>query len=109
MSETVLVGGRDEVDWDGNLVPGAGSREIHDCVVSPVGQSRIEQDDFDGNTKMLQVLAPAGTAIAEGDEVTIRGLEYRVQFAPFDWSHGRRPALARHRPRVAFTVERSEG
>lgn len=109
MAETVRVGTREEVDWDGNVVPGSGFREIHGCVVSPAGESRIDQVDVDGNTSKLQVLAPAGTAIAEGDEVTIRGLIYQVQHVPFDWSVGRRPANPRHRPKVSFIVERGEG
>lgn len=109
MAETVIVVGKDEYDWDGNLLPGNSEREIHNCVVSPAGQSRIDQPGVDGNTSTLEVLAPAGSVISEGDVVTIRGLVYEVKFVPFDWSTGRRPANPRHRPKVAFTVERGEG
>lgn len=109
MSETVTVVGEDEYDWDGNLIPGSGKREIAGCTVSPAGQSRIDQADVDGITSSLQVLAPAGTTIAEGEQVKIRGLTYTVDQVPFDWSHRRRPANPRHRPKVAFIVKRGEG
>jgi len=110
MSETVVIGGGESVtDPDGNLVPGSAGREVRDVVVSPHGESRIDAVDLDGSTAVLELLAPAGTTCREGEQVTVRGLVYRVKHAPFDWSVGRRPAVARHRPRVKIVVERGEG
>lgn len=85
-------------------------REIPGCVVSPAGDQVIKGDDFvHGDISRLQVIAPPGTVVEDGDVVVIRGEEFRVnQLQSFDYSVGRRPALQRHRPPVVFVVERGE-
>lgn len=83
---------------------------VEHCVVSPAGDQVIRGDDFvHGDITKLQVLAPAGTVVKDGDIVVIRGEDYTVQqLKSFDYSVGRRPAVARHRPKVVFVVERGE-
>lgn len=109
MSETIVVHGRDRFDPDGEIIPGSGRREIAGCVVAPSGQAKITDDGIvDGDTTTLEVVAPGGSVIREGERVVWRGVEYVVKHVPFDWSVGRRPALSRHRPRTVFTVERKE-
>lgn len=84
-------------------------REVPNCVVSPAGDQVVRGDGFiHGDLTKLQVLAPAGTAVGEGQHVMIRDQIYQVESAPFDYSVARRPALARHRPRVLFTVVRGD-
>lgn len=85
-------------------------REIPGCEIFPAGDQVIKGDDFvHGDITKLQVLAPAGTTVADGDVVTIRGEDYVVQpRKSFDYSVGRRPALRSHRPKVIFIVERGE-
>ncbi|VZH85313.1 hypothetical protein [Corynebacterium rouxii] len=79
--------------------------------VSPMGATAFD-DQGDGinggNTRQVQVLAAAGTPINEGDELVIRGLSYRVIHIPWDWSTGRTPVLASHRPRMQIIAERGE-
>lgn len=111
MSETVLVLGEGQYDQiKGTWIPASILREIPGCVLDTAGQSKINGDDVsDGNTDRLRILAPAGTVIREGEIIEVRGITYRVQHIPFDYSVGRRPVLARHRPRVLFIAERKEG
>ncbi|MCS5479832.1 hypothetical protein NYP18_09185 [Corynebacterium sp. YIM 101645] len=109
MSETINVLGRESKDRDGHLVFTPDHREIPGCVVDIDGQSKVQGEDVpDGNTDRLRVLAPAGTVLQVGDIVRVRGEEYTVQYAPFDYSVGRRPVLRRHRPKTLFIVERRE-
>ncbi|MDO5534160.1 MAG: hypothetical protein Q4F65_05875 [Propionibacteriaceae bacterium] len=109
MAETITVAGREVIGPDGWPLPGSGPREVEGVVVSPRGQSRLDTVDLTADITELECLAPAGTVVSEGDEVTVRGLTFWVKHAPFDWSHGRRPAHPRHRPRVAFIIARGEG
>lgn len=85
-------------------------REIPDCVVSPAGDQVIKGDDFvHGDISKLQILAPPGTAVSDGDVIVVRGEDYVVQpRKSFDYSVGRRPVLRSHRPKVIFIVERGE-
>ena len=84
-------------------------RELPNCVVSPAGDQVVSGDGFvQGDLSKLQVLAPPGSIVEEGQLVQIRGNVYRVEFTPFDYSHGRRPVFSRHRPRVMFTVVRGD-
>lgn len=110
MNETIRVLGEEDYDEEkGTLIPAAVIRNIPGCVIDTAGQSKINGDDIsDGNTDRLRILAPAGTVIHEGETVEIRGVVYRVQHIPFDYSVGRRPVLARHRPRLLFIAERKE-
>lgn len=96
-------------DHRGRTIYGEG-REIPGCVVSPAGDQVIKGDDFvHGDISKLQVLAPPGTVVADGDTVTIRGEDYTVQQRrSFDYSVGRRPAVSWHQPKVVFIVERGE-
>lgn len=110
MSETITVtGGEPVTDWDGNIVTPVESRDIPGCMVQPVGGSKVDSDDVTaGDTTRLQVFAPPGTIIAEGEEVTWRGIPYRVAHVPFDWAVGRIPWNPWHVPRVEFILERKE-
>lgn len=84
-------------------------QSVPGCVISPAGDQVVRGDGFvHGDLSKLQVIAPAGTQVREGQHVQIRGDIYRVEFEPFDYSVGRRPVLGRHRPRVLFTVVRGE-
>ena len=84
-------------------------RELPNCQVSPAGDQVVSGDGFvQGDLSKLQVLAPAGSVVEEGQRVQIRGHVYRVEFTPFDYSVGRRPVVGRHRPRVMFTVVRGD-
>lgn len=85
------------------------TKEIPDCVVSPAGDQVVSGDGFiRGDLTKLQVLAPAGTEVREGQHVQIRGEVYQVEHVPFDYSYGRRPLMSLHRPRVIFTVARGQ-
>lgn len=94
-------------DDDGHWHPG-GAGEPFFGDVSPLSQSEIDGADYDGDTTKLQVLAPAGTQVSEGEVLTIRGLDYVVVFVPFDWSVGRRPLASFHRTKLQIVVERSK-
>lgn len=94
-------------DPDGNPIRHPEGDAIHHCVVEPAGQATIDDRDVvSGDTTTLRVLAPAGTVVEEGARVLYRGDVYAVKFEPFDYSIGRRPVLARHRPRTLFLIER---
>lgn len=110
MSESIFVKGELTGRDSRDRPVYAPAREIPGCVVSPAGDQVIKGDDFvHGDITKLQVLAPAGTAVSDGDVVTIRGEDYVVQpRKSFDYSVGRRPVLRFHRPRVIFIVERGE-
>ena len=88
----------------------APDRVVEHCVVSPAGDQAVRGDGFvHGDISRLQVLAPAGTRVQDGDTVVIRGVEYRVdQLQSFDYSVGRRPVVSWHQPKVVFIVERGE-
>lgn len=104
---TVLSAG-DGFDRDGNPLEHPEGETIFGCVVEPAGQTKIEDRDVvSGDTTTLRVHAPAGTVVEEGATVLFRGEEYVVQFVPFDYSVGRRPALARHQPRTLFIIEQA--
>lgn len=105
--ETITVLRADDgFDPDGNPITHPQGEPIHNCVVEPAGQASIDgRDIVAGDTTTLRVLAPPGTVVEEGATVIFRGDEYVVKFAPFDYSIGRRPALARHRPRTLFLIE----
>lgn len=112
MAETIEVISPPVLDDDGYLVAGSGdTQQIHDCVVQPTGQSVIETSDvFDGDVSTLTVYAPSDARglVEQGHTVIWRGLAYQVKYLPFDWAHGRRPALKRHRPKCVFVIERKE-
>lgn len=110
MAESVFIKG--EVigtDYRGRPEYGP-DREVPGCVVSPAGDQVIKGDDFvHGDISKLQVIAPPGTSVGDGDVVVIRGEDFTVnQLQSFDYSVGRRPVLRRHRPPVVFVVERGE-
>lgn len=110
MSETLTVtGGEPVTDWDGNITTPDVARELPGCVVQPAGMSKIDSDDVTaGDTTRLQVFAPPGTTVAEGETVQWRGIDYVVAHVPFDWTVGRTPWNPRHIPRVEFILERKE-
>lgn len=83
---------------------------IEHCIVSPAGDQVVKGDDFaHGDITKLQIIAPPGTKVADGDVVIVRGENFVVQQRrSFDYSVGRRPVLGSHRPKVVFQVERGE-
>lgn len=109
MTETVIVVGSPVVDRYGDVIDNGGRREISGCVVGLLGQAEVDGPGvWDGDSTVLEVLAPPGTVIDQGDIVEVRGERYVVKHVPFDWSVGRRAAHHRHRPPVRFLVERGE-
>lgn len=86
--------------------------EIPNCVIAPAGDTQQLGGSAAGyvhaDVKKLQVIAPPGTIVEEGMTISIRGLLYTVDFTPFDYSVGRKPALSRHKPKVVFTVSRGD-
>ena len=78
--------------------------------MSPAGDQVIKGNDFvHGDMERLQIIAPAGTRVADGDVVGVRGEDFTVQQRmSFDYSVGRRPAVSWHQPKVVFIVERGE-
>lgn len=85
-------------------------RTVEHCVVSPAGDQVVRGQDFvHGDISKLQVIAPPGTKVEDGDVVVIRGEDFMVdQLVGFDYSPGRKPAVGHHRPPVVFVVERGE-
>ena len=104
-----IRGGVTGRDHRGRPIYGADTVVEH-CVVSPAGDQVVKGDGFaHGDITKLQVLAPPGTVVADGDTVTIRGEDYTVQQRrSFDYSVGRRPVVSWHQPKVVFIVERGE-
>ncbi len=109
VAETLTVRGEVTLDRFGNLVRSEDDRAIPNCVVGLRGQSDIDGGGvWDGDATTLEVLAPGGTRIFEGEVVEFRGEEYIVAHVPFDWSVGRRPVNPRHKPRTRFIIEKKE-
>lgn len=107
--ETLIAKTEPIVDRYGDVVQPAGEKEIPGCVVGLQGQADINGGGvWDGDATTLEVLAPAGTVIAEGTAVMCRGELYKVAHVPFDWSVGRVPLNPFHQPRVRFLIERGE-
>lgn len=107
MVETLKVVGEPKMDIYGDLIETPTTRTIPGCVVGLRGQADVDGGGvFDGDATTLEVFAPPGTQITEGEVVECRGERYRVVHVPFDWSVGRQPRLSRHRPRVQFMIER---
>lgn len=95
---------------DGRIVQGTRKTRIRGCVVTPRGQSSTEGGDvWDGDTRSMQVIAPAGTKVENGRTVIFRGEEYEVAHTSYDYAPVRRPVIARHRAGTVFIIERKEG
>lgn len=110
MSETIIVhGSAGGVDDDGYPVPGTPDREVIARDVQPLALEDMSDDDRQGVVDVLRVWLAPGQSISEGDDVTIRGLRYRVRKTPWDWGRNRRPVNPRHRPSVVFDCERGAG
>lgn len=110
VSESIFVTSEPIEDGDGNIAPGGQTRRIDGCVIDTAGQSVINGEDVsDGNSDRLRILAPPGKSLFEGEVLTVRGERYVVVHIPFDYSIGRRPVMARHRPKVLVIAERREG
>lgn len=107
--ETLALIGADYETPDGRIVENTRKQHIHGCVVHPVGQSETSDADvWDGDTRELRVLAPAGTKVENGQRVEFRGEEYAVKHTSFDYAPIRRPVIARHRVGVVFHIVREE-
>ncbi len=109
MAEAIVWLGRVNRDQFGDESVVGERRDIPGCVVGLRGQESINGEGvWDGDATTLEVFAPPGAQVSEGELVEFRGQRYTVSHVPFDWSVGRRPANRRHRPRVRFLIERSE-
>lgn len=106
--ESITIVRQQDVDEDGHVLGAEDAFNVAG-VVYPSGESKALDVDTDGDTSSLDVLIPSGFDVAVDDLLVIRGVYYRVVFAPFDWSVGRRAWNARHRPGVKIRVERGEG
>ncbi|PLW01199.1 hypothetical protein [Corynebacterium ulcerans] len=108
--EKILIQASPEYDYDGNLTETPkGSFFMAD--VAPVGDGVISDPGsgvVDGNSRRLQLLTTDSPPVEIGDVVVVRGEAYAVIYKPWDWSHGRRPALGLHRPRMQIVCERGE-
>lgn len=104
-----LLGSAGGVDPDGYPLPGGEDVDVPGCIVQLASTDESVGVDRSAQVESLRVFAPAGTVVAHGRLVRIRGEVYRVAGIPFDWSAHRRPLFGGHRPRVEFTVERGEG
>ena len=110
MAEVIVVHvGAGGVDDDGYPVPGEPDREVMVKSVQPLSLSEMSDEDKQGTRDILRVWAPPGTAVSDGDEVTVRGERYQVHITAWDWSKHRRPVYRRHRPSVVFDCVRGEG
>jgi len=110
LSEAVIIhGAAGGVDDDGYPVPGLPDREVWVKSVQPLSLSEMSDEDKQGTKDILRVWAPAGTEVADGDEVTVRGKRYQVRITAWDWSKHRRPVYRRHFPSVVFDCVRGEG
>lgn len=108
--EPITLLAQDYETPDGRIVEGTRRRAINGCVVYPATQSESNESDvWDGDTRELRVLAPAGTAVENGQRVEFRGEEYEVKHTSFDYAPIRRPVIARHRVGVVFNIVRKEG
>lgn len=110
MRETIIVhGAAGAVDDDGYPVAGQPDRTVTAKTIQPLSLEEMTDEDREGVVDVLRVWLVPGQSIAEGDEVTIRGLRYQVRKTPWDWSAGRRPANPRHRPSLVFDCVRGAG
>ena len=109
-NEPVVVhGAAGAVDDDGFPVAGAPDVTVAAVSVQPLSLEELQALDRDGVVDALRLWLPAGTDVHPGDEVTVRGLRYRVEKTPWDWSVRRRPALSSHRPSVVVDCVRGVG
>ena len=106
--ETITIVRQQDADEDGHVLGAEDAFNVAGLVY-PSGESKALDVDVDGDMSSLDVLIPSGFDVAVDDLVVIRGVYYRVVFAPFDWSVGRRAWNTRHRPGVKIRVERGEG
>ena len=110
VSEAVIIhGAAGGVDDDGYPVAGVPDREVVVKSVQPLSLSEMSDEDKQGTRDILRVWAPPGTAVSDGDEVTVRGERYQVRITAWDWSNLRRPVYRRHRPSGVFDCVRGEG
>lgn len=110
MGEKIIVHGTaGGVDDDGYPLPGAADREVEAKNVQPLSLEEMSDSDKEGTVDVLRVWLHRGHSVAEGDDVTVRGLRYRVRTTAWDWGRNRRPVNPRHRPGVVFDCERGAG
>ena len=107
--ETVTVLGDPTYSDYGKLLGNEPVATIEHCVIGPAGDSEVTDDGyFTADVNRLTVYAPPGTVVEDGARVDIRGRVYIVEARGFDYSPGRRPVVARHRPKVVFTAVAAE-
>ncbi|PRQ10630.1 hypothetical protein C1Y63_10575 [Corynebacterium sp. 13CS0277] len=108
--ETVVFRPPDVWDEDGNITPVVGEEVAATATVSPYSLGDVKAADYDATTSLLQVLVePAPRVVPQAGWVcVVRGVEYTVVRAPWQWSVGRAAWNPRHRPRLAVIVSRGE-
>lgn len=107
--ETVTVLGEPTYSQYGKPLGNEVVDTIEHCVIGPADDSEVTDSGyFTADVNRLQVFAPPGTVIEDGARVDIRGRVYIVEARGFDYSRGRRPVVARHRPKVVFTAVAAE-
>ena len=110
MAETVVVHGKaGGVDDRGFPVPGKPDVPLVAKSVQPLTLEEISDLGRDGVKDALRIWVPSGSEISPEDEVTVRGLRYRVEKTSWDWGRNRRPLLSSHRPSVVFECVRGAG
>lgn len=105
----MIHGESSKIDDEGYPVQGEPDVTVSVKSIQPLSLTELSDVDVSGTLDVLRVWAPAGTKVSEGDDVTIRGLRYRVRVTSWDWSRSRMPAYARHRPSVVFDCVRGAG
>lgn len=111
VSETIIIHGQaGEVDDFGYPTGGTPDRELVVREIQPLELTELSEVDQRGVKDALRVWChPGAVGVQAGDDVTIRGLRYQVVTTPWDWSVGRRPRLARHKPGTVFDCVRRAG
>lgn len=110
MAEFVTVHGTaGSVDDDGFPVPGEADVDHAVKSVQPLSLEEVNEDDRQGVKDAVRVWAGPALTVAPGDQVTVRGLRYRVVKSGWDWSANRRPANPRHSPGTVFDCVRGGG
>ena len=87
-------------DWDN-----ATRTDVAGAKVAPAGGSALDAAGRQGVTYDLEVVLPAGTDLADGDHVEVRGATYRLAGPVEDW---RSPFTSR-RHGLVVPLTRTEG
>ena len=107
--EVIIHGAAGAVDDDGYPLPAQPDVMVVARSVQPMSLEEITALDRNGIVDAIRLWLPSGTAVSHGDEVTVRGVRWRVERSSWDWGMRRRPVLRRHRPSVVVDCVRGVG